>query len=105
MLLCCSKDSLTSWWVDNEIKIAFDKEQRLWKEHEKEVLVIIPLNLDNYIWSGDWKSGLATEVKARVAANFAGWEYDNKKFDEQFERLLKALRTDGGKDPPPQTLL
>jgi uncharacterized protein YjbI with pentapeptide repeats len=106
VLLCCSKDALTSWWVDNEIKIAFDKEQQLWKQRGKEVLALIPLNLDDYLFSGAWQSGLATEVKARLAAHFGGWEQDNKKFDEQFERLVKALRTDTrGKDPPPPTLL
>jgi hypothetical protein len=106
VLLCCSKDALTSWWVDNEIKIAFEKEQHLWREREQEVLALIPLNLDDYLFSGKWQSGLATEVKARLAANFCGWEYDNKKFEEQFERLVRALRTDaGGKDPPPASQL
>lgn len=106
VLLCCSKDALTSWWVDNEIKISFDKEQQLWRERGKEVLALIPLSLDDYLFSGHWKSGLATEVKARLAAHFNGWEHDNKKFEEQFERLVKALRTDGGgKRPPPPTVL
>ena len=106
VLLCCSKDSLTSWWVDNEIKIAFDKEQRLWRERGKEVLALIPLNLDDYLFSGKWQSGLATEVKARMAADFGGWERDNQKFDAQFGRLLKALRTEsGGREPPPPVLL
>jgi uncharacterized protein YjbI with pentapeptide repeats len=106
ILLCCSKEALTSWWVDNEIKIAFDKEQQLWRQRGKEVLSLIPLNLDDYLFSGQWQSGLATEVKARLAANFGGWEHDNKRFEEQFERLVKALRTDTrGKEPPPRSLL
>jgi hypothetical protein len=105
ILLCCSKDSLTSWWVDNEIKIAFDKEQQLWRERGKEVLALIPLNLDDYLLS-QWQSGLATEVKARVAANFGGWERDHQLFESQFERLVRALQTNsGGKKPPPPTLL
>jgi uncharacterized protein YjbI with pentapeptide repeats len=105
VLLCCSKESLTSWWVDNEIKIAFDKEQKLWRDRQKEVLALIPLNLDEYLLSGAWQSGLATEVKSRLAANFIGWENDDKKFEEQFERLVKALRTSLGNEPPPRSLL
>jgi hypothetical protein len=106
VLLCCSKDALTSWWVDNEIKIAFDKEQQLWKDRKKEVLALIPLNLDDYLFGGEWQSGLATEVKARLAANFSGWERVNRNFENQFERLVRALRTDvGRKEPPPPTLL
>lgn len=92
--------------MDNEIKIAFDKEQRLWRDRGKEVLALIPLVLDNYLFSGKWQSGLSTEVKARLTANFTGWEYEHKKFEEQFDRLVRALRTDhGGKEPPPPTLL
>ena len=105
VLLCCSRDALKSWWVDNEIKIAFDKEQQLWHERGKEVRSLIRLNLDDYLFNGQWQSGLATEVKSRLAANFSGWEHDNGKFDEQFEQLVKALRTDGGKKPPPRAQL
>jgi uncharacterized protein YjbI with pentapeptide repeats len=105
VLLCCSKDSLKSWWVDNEIKIAFDKEQGLWKKRRKEVLALIPVNLDGYLLT-EWRSGLATEVKSRMAANFEGWEYENEIFEEQFERLVRALRTDRGrKEPAPPTRL
>jgi uncharacterized protein YjbI with pentapeptide repeats len=107
VLLCCSKDSLKSWWVENEIQIAFDKEQGLRKERDgAEVLALIPLNLDGYLFSDEWKSGLRTEIKSRLAADFTGWETDNSRFETEFERLIKALRADaGGREQPPQSRL
>lgn len=105
VLLCSSKYSLTSWWCDNEIKIALDKERELQKTTGKKLLKIIPLNLDGFLFSDDWQSGYRQQVRDRVAADFTNWRKDADKFDRQLEQVVKALRTDGGKLPEPKPKL
>jgi len=105
VLLCCSKDSLSSWWVDNEVATAFSKEQQLMKDRKKKVLSLIPLNLDGYMFSDEWSSGKRQQVTDRLAADFTGWETDNAKFDEQFERVVLALQTGGAREEAPRSRL
>ena len=101
LLLCASKHSLNSWWVDREITTALEEEQGLWRQRQQRVQKLIPLNLDGYLLSGSWQKGYAQDIRNRVAADFTEWKTDADRFDEQLNRVIKALRTDGGKPPEP----
>jgi len=101
VLLCASEASLNSWWVDKEITHTFAKERVLTERKGKKVRALIPLDLDGFLFDG-WENSDADEVRKRLAADFTGWETNNQKLQEQFERVLKALRTDGGRELPPR---
>jgi TIR domain len=106
-LLCASKNSLTSWWVEDEMKTTLEKERALRKERGKPVHKLIPLNLDGYMFADEWDLGvLANEIRSRVAADFRDWEKPNSNFDKQVDRVIKTLRSDEGarEKPPPSRL-
>jgi uncharacterized protein YjbI with pentapeptide repeats len=106
VLLCCSQHSLSSWWVDNEITTAFDKERLLTRDRGQKTLALVPLNLDGYLFSGNWQSGKKAQILSRLAADFTGWQRDKQKFETQMERLLRAMRADNsGRERPPMQKL
>jgi hypothetical protein len=57
--------------------------------------------LDECLFSDEFDCGKIHQVQSRLAADFKGWEHDNSVFEREIERVIEALRTDGGKEPPP----
>lgn len=105
-LLCASRESLTSWWVDNEIATVFAKEQRLMKERGEKLNLLLPLNLDGHLFSEDFRNGKQQQLRERLAADFKGWQPDSTCFSAELDRVVKALRADDGARPqPPPSLL
>lgn len=95
MLLCCSQSALTSWWVDREINAAFEKEQMLTPELGSKALVVIPLDLDGYVFKVE--GGKASELRSRYVADFTNWPSDAGRFRSTTARLVKALENRRGK--------
>jgi hypothetical protein len=89
-LLCCSKSSLSSWWVDNELGTAFLKEEALTKKHGRKIWLVVPLNLDGSLFREDWKSGYKAQLLRRKAVDFTKWRNKNS-FQDNVESVLEAL--------------
>ncbi|HTA30111.1 MAG TPA: toll/interleukin-1 receptor domain-containing protein [Candidatus Cybelea sp.] len=103
VLLCCTKDSLTSWWVDKEVEKALQKEEKISKGRGKEVLAIIPLNLDGHMFWPGWQGWNQQHLTSRMAPDFTGWEKDSAKFEEQLEIVINSLRADtSAREIPPK---
>ncbi len=105
LLLCCSEHSLKSWWVDDEIDTAFEKERDFIEEKEEKILALIPLDLDGHMFSDEYIKEEKSDIQSRLVIDFTGWEDDNAKFEQQMEKVVRALKTDGGKVPPPESKL
>jgi hypothetical protein len=82
--------------VDKEVEKALQKEEKISKGRGKEVLAIIPLNLDGHMFWPGWQGWNQQHLTARMSPDFTGWEKDNVKFDEQLEVVINSLRADTG---------
>ncbi|MEM9386133.1 MAG: toll/interleukin-1 receptor domain-containing protein [Pseudomonadota bacterium] len=96
VILCCSKSSLNSWWVSNEVEAAFEKERKLQEQTGNPVLALVPLDLDGHLLKQE--GGVAAQVRTRKAINLAGWK-DNTVFERGFKDVVDALHTE--RPPPP----
>ena len=94
VLLCCSNSSLTSSWIEDEINLALEKEQKLMKDWQQKVLTFIPLDLDGFISSTECDSDIKQAMVSRTVIDFTDSDKDDDKFDRQLERIIQVLRAD-----------
>jgi uncharacterized protein YjbI with pentapeptide repeats len=90
VILCCSRALKTTPWADREVERALAQEERIWHESGQRVQTLLPVNLDGYLFRGEGLLGSA--LRDRLATDFTGWEQNNARFEEPFERLLEALQ-------------
>ena len=91
VVLCASKYSLTSWWGEDELNRTAQLEERIKKETRKQVQVLFPLNLDGFMFSGDWNYKKEKQI-ARISQDFTGWRRNHTKFSEEIDKLAKGLK-------------
>jgi hypothetical protein len=94
VLVLCSRKSMTSGWVDAEIRLGLGKEERLTNERGKDVQAVIPIDLDGYILSDECTNEYREVIRDRLASDFTGCTTNATKFSKQLEKLVLALRAD-----------
>ena len=92
VLLCASKHSLTSDWVNQEIADAFENEDRQYKKDTVLIHSLLPLSLDEHLFD-TWEHQAKAPLCDRLTADFRNWETDQTVFEQQVERVMAALHT------------
>lgn len=96
-ILVCSKNSLESWWVNQEITRIAKKEREYQKKESRTKGLIVPITIDDFIYS--WDGGKAETIKERVIGDFTMWQ-DESIFEDKLEELIRSLNVDRKKEKP-----
>lgn len=91
LLLVVSRHSLKSDWIDASLNAAFDSEKRLSADRKSQSQVLFPVNLDGFLFSGEWKHAFEKILAGRLTADFTGWRRNREKFDQELQEVLQAL--------------
>jgi uncharacterized protein YjbI with pentapeptide repeats len=95
MILVCSKDSLNSWWVNQEMNRILKKEREYQKVNDRKMNLLIPITIDDEIYN--WDGAKAESIKDKVIGDFREWK-DDIKFEESLNQLIEALNVDRGNE-------
>ena len=97
MVLVCSRNSLDSWWVEEELERIFEKERQYRTQSGKKHRLLIPVTIDDEILNS--KAPLAKSIRKRSIGEFQDWQ-DEQKFNKALEDLIAALNADREDDSP-----
>jgi len=91
-LIVASRNSLRKKWLVDKLNSLLDAEEQIQKQYGKGARLLYPLNVDGYMFSGDWRFKREKLITTRVAADFTGWRRNADKFDQELELLIKVLK-------------
>jgi uncharacterized protein YjbI with pentapeptide repeats len=91
LLVVVSENSIQSQWVEDEVAAALEKEQK------QNKLVLFPVRLDDAVMATNqaWAASLR---RKRQIGDFTTWK-DHDSYQKAFQRLLRDLQGEQGKDP------
>jgi hypothetical protein len=103
VLLCASRTSLSSNWINDELNNALGKEETLYEQFNQRVWTLIPLDVDGYMHGAQYRSPNKVHLLSRLKGNFAGWERDTLLFMNQLSQILISLGLESPVETPPPT--
>lgn len=102
LLVVLSKNSMKSNWVQTELASAIERERK------EKTRVLFPVAIEDINVIKEWEcfdpdSGIdiARELRSYYIPDFSNWKNDNK-FNEQLEKVVKALADDPIRRSPEQ---
>ncbi len=102
VILVCSKNSLESRPVMREVNRALRKTDSL-KKQGLDIEVLIPITIDEYVHSEEWKNKYAADVKELTIIDFQDWT-NSKSYKKAFDKLIKDLRAETQDQEPAKGL-
>ncbi len=102
VLLCASRTSLNSTWIDEEVANTLRKEEVLYEQYNQRYWTLIPLDVDGYMHGADFRSPNKVHLLSRLKGNFAGWQRDTLLFLNQLGQILVALGLEHAVERPPE---
>lgn len=95
MILVCSKESLKSWWVEEELDRVFEKERKYRNEKGKKHRLLIPVTIDNTLFESN--ESRSKSIRKRIVGDFKEWD-NEEKFDVSLNQLIESLDVDRGEE-------
>lgn len=95
LLLCASTNSLRSWWVEDEMRAALDREEALTAKRGKPTTILVPIIVDGYIQGGNWDGVKNKRIYDRLNIDFSRCRRDKDRFAAEIDKIVEAVQGDG----------
>ena len=69
----------------HEVRKALERERREKRD------IVIPVMLDHFLLDS-WASGMASDLRSRLGADFKGWKRSPAVFERELDRIMAAVR-------------
>lgn len=95
LVICCSANALNRPWFDREVTSALQMEEAITQQPS----LILPLDLDGFIFKPECRSAVAPLLRERLTADFTDRTDHHDAFERGVRQVIRALRTSTGTAP------